>query len=209
MGKLMPYYNIKALIHEHDSECDSNRIVGCIFCDAGPKLCVLHHSVKKIDNAWYDTDVQNNIVISVADSEGAIRLILAKKSIHCSSLFSRHMLKLSLHFLLRAFLELQHDLAKQYWPVGIDSRLSTFRRQNTVKAIMHVLDIGHHFHAQTASNPLQQYPYAAFFPFSAIPTSARRMPVAPLRRAGGVSHSSKNTTFMSGRTRAPSGCLAI
>jgi len=37
--------------------------------------------------------------------------------------------------------------------------------------------------------------YAAFFPFSAIPTSARKMPEAPRRRALGVSHSSKNTTF--------------
>jgi hypothetical protein len=51
--------------------------------------------------------------------------------------------------------------------------------------------------------------YAALAPFSAIPTSTRKMPVAPLRRSGGVSHSSKNTTFMSGRTRAPSGCLAM
>ena len=54
-----------------------------------------------------------------------------------------------------------------------------------------------------------KWPHAALAPFSAIATSARKMPVAPLRRAGGVSHSSKNTTFMSGRTRAPSGCLAI
>lgn len=51
--------------------------------------------------------------------------------------------------------------------------------------------------------------YAAFFPFSANPASARKIPAAPLRRAFGDSHSSKNTTFMSGRTRAPSGCLAM
>ena len=30
-----------------------------------------------------------------------------------------------------------------------------------------------------------------------------------LEALGRVSHSSKNTTFMSGRTRAPSGCLAM
>ena len=52
--------------------------------------------------------------------------------------------------------------------------------------------------------------YAALAaPFSAIATSERRMPVAPLRRSGGVSHSSKNATFMSGRTRAPASCLAM
>jgi hypothetical protein len=47
--------------------------------------------------------------------------------------------------------------------------------------------------------------YAAFAPFSAIPTNARKIPVAPLSRASAPSHSSKNTTFWSGRTRAPSG----
>jgi hypothetical protein len=44
---------------------------------------------------------------------------------------------------------------------------------------------------------------------SAIATSERKISVAPLRRAAGESHSSKNTTFMSGRTRAPAGWLAI
>jgi len=53
------------------------------------------------------------------------------------------------------------------------------------------------------------FSYAAFFAFAAIPTSARKMPVAPLSRSSGVSHSSKNTTFMSGRTRAPASCLAM
>ncbi len=51
--------------------------------------------------------------------------------------------------------------------------------------------------------------YAAFFPFSANPASARKMPAAPRRRAFGDSQSSKNTTFMSGRTRAPASCLAM
>ena len=37
--------------------------------------------------------------------------------------------------------------------------------------------------------------YAAFSPFSAIPTSVRKIPVAPFSRASAVSHSSKNTTF--------------
>ena len=55
----------------------------------------------------------------------------------------------------------------------------------------------------------QKGSYAAFFPFSASAVSARKMPAAPLRRALGFSHSSKNTTFMSGRTRAPTGCLAM
>jgi hypothetical protein len=44
---------------------------------------------------------------------------------------------------------------------------------------------------------------------SAIATNERKISVAPLRRSGGESHSSKNTTFMSGRTRAPTGCLAM
>lgn len=39
--------------------------------------------------------------------------------------------------------------------------------------------------------------YVSFFPFSAIPASARRIPAAPRRRACGASHSSKNTTFIS------------
>src|ERR1700728_1411192 len=68
--------------------------------------------------------------------------------------------------------------------------------------------------AQGGSRLLPYFPlnitlYAAFFALSAIVTSALRIPVAPLSRSFGVSHSSKNTTFMSGRTRAPTACLAI
>ena len=45
--------------------------------------------------------------------------------------------------------------------------------------------------------------HAAFLPFSAIPTSARKISVAPFSPSSAESHSSKNTTFWSGRTRAP------
>ena len=43
--------------------------------------------------------------------------------------------------------------------------------------------------------------YAAFF-FSAMATSVRRISVVPFSRCSGLSHSLKNTTFMSGRTFA-------
>jgi hypothetical protein len=59
-----------------------------------------------------------------------------------------------------------------------------------------------------ASLPLAMTSYAAFAR-SAIATSERKIPVAPLSRAGGEFHSSKNTTLISGRTRAPAECLAM
>jgi len=67
--------------------------------------------------------------------------------------------------------------------------------------------------ALLASRPLptgeRRMVFHAALPRSAIATSERKISVAPLRRSDGESHSSKNTTFMSGRTRAPAGCLAI
>ena len=46
--------------------------------------------------------------------------------------------------------------------------------------------------------------HAALFSFSAISTSMRKIPVAPLGGPFGPCRLSKNTTFISGRTRAPS-----
>jgi hypothetical protein len=82
------------------------------------------------------------------------------------------------------------------WALGVGGILATVALAYTFKLCSHGA-------VPTLRN------YAAFFPFSAIPTSARKMPAAPLSRAVGESHSSKNTTFMSGRTRAPAGCLAM
>src|ERR1700733_16192941 len=63
------------------------------------------------------------------------------------------------------------------------------------------LSSGAHSRDPVARNDKQVLGYAAFL-FSARLASWRRISVVPIRRSSGVSHSWKNTTFMSGRTLA-------
>jgi hypothetical protein len=97
-------------------------------------------------------------------------------------------------------------------PVDVMQSGSIQRRAKMLRAVTrerHAAHV-HVFNVLGHVQPKCSNYHAAFAaPFSAMRTRVRRMPVAPLRRSGGVSHSSKNTTFMSGRTRAPASCLLM
>src|ERR1700733_12891665 len=77
------------------------------------------------------------------------------------------------------------------------------------RGLHHADDDRHRPRWQRRANEHSRLLHAALASFSAMAASARKISSAPLMRSSAVSHSSKNTTFISGRTLAPIACLLI